>query len=232
MRNLKLVLVIVAVVIAGVSSLSPQANLAAQGGRQQAPPQPMSFFITSVGVGDGANLGGLSGADAHCQMLAETAGRGDATWHAYLSTQGPNAVNARDRIGSGPWYAHGGRRRIAQEVGELHGDTLEQARLGNSIGKQFALTEEGMVVNGVGDSPNEHDILTGSQPDGRAYTDGMDHTCNNWTGNGEGSAQLGHSDKQGGGNGSWNSSHPSRGCSQENLVGTGGAGRLYCFAIN
>ena len=135
MRNLKLVLVSVAVVIAGVSSLSPQANLAAQGGRQQAPPQPMSFFITSVGVGDGANLGGLSGADAHCQMLAETAGRGDATWHAYLSTQGPNAVNARDRIGSGPWYAHGGRRRIAQEVGELHGDTLEQARLGNSIGK-------------------------------------------------------------------------------------------------
>ena len=199
---------------------------------QQPPPQPMSFFVTSIGAGDGANLGSLAGADAHCQMLATAAGRGNATWRAYLSTQGPNAVNARDRIGNGPWYAPGGRRRVAENVAELHGDTLAQARLGNALGKQISLTEQGEVVNGVGDSPNQHDILTGSQPDGRAFTDGVDHTCSNWTSNGEGSAQVGHSDKQGGGNGSWNSSHPSRGCSQENLVGTGGAGLFYCFAAN
>ena len=166
-------------------------------------------------------------------MLATAAGRGDSTWHGYLSTQGPNAVNARDRIGSGPWYAFGGRRRIAQNVAELHGDTLEQARLGNALGKRIALTETGEVVNGIGDSPNQHDMLTGSRADGRAFTDGMDHTCSNWTStDSTGSAQLGHSDKQGGGNGSWNSSHPSRGCSQENLVSTGGAGLFYCFAIN
>jgi hypothetical protein len=231
MRNLHIVLFMSAVVMAGFSYFSLDANLAAQGA-QRAPAEPMSFFVTSVGMGDGANLGGLEAADAHCQMLAEVAGRGDSTWAAYLSTQGPNAVNARDRIGSGPWYAHGGRRRIALDVGELHGDTLEQARLGNALGLAISLTEEGDRVNAMGDTPNEHDILTGSQPDGRAYTDGMDHTCNNWTSNGEGSAQLGHSDKQGGGNGSWNSTHPSRGCSQENLVRTGGAGRLYCFATN
>jgi hypothetical protein len=196
-------------------------------------PQPMSFFVTSVGKGDGANLGGLAGADAHCQTLAAAAGRGGVTWHAYLSTQGPGAVNARDRIGSGPWYNARGVR-IAQNVGELHGDTIEQARLGNVLGKQFSLTEKNTIVNGVGDTPNQHDILTGSQPDGRAYTDSADHTCNNYTSNatGAGSAQLGHSDKQGGGNSSWNSTHPSRGCSQPNLVATGGAGLLYCFAVN
>ena len=216
-------LVVLVVMIAGTFHLV---------GAQQAPPEPMSFFITSAGTGDGANLGGLTGADAHCQSLATAAGRGDSTWHAYLSTQGPNAVSARDRIGSGPWYAHGGRRRIAQDVGELHGDTLDQARRGNAMGKVISLTEKGMSVPGVGDSPNTHDILTGSQPDGRAFTDGEDHTCSNWTGNGDGSAQVGHSDKQGGGNGSWNSSHPSRGCSQPNLVGTGGAGLFYCFAID
>ncbi len=200
---------------------------------QRGDPQPMSFFATSVGIGNGANLGGLSGADAHCQTLAAAAGRGDATWRAYLSTQGPNAVNARDRIGSGPWYAFGGRRRVAQNVGELHGDTIEQARLGNALGKMIALTEKGMPVNGIGDSPNQHDMLTGSMPDGRAYTDGMDHTCGNWTSTAsDGSAQVGHSDKQGGNNGSWNSSHPSRGCSQDNLVATGGAGLFYCFATN
>ena len=197
---------------------------------QQGPPQPMSFFITSVGKGDGANLGGLAGADAHCQQLAMAAGRGNAMWHAYLSTQGANAVNARDRIGSGPWYNQRGQR-IAQNVAELHGDTIEQARMGNALGKQFSPNEKGMPVNGVGDTPNQHDILTGSQPDGRAYTDGMDHTCNNWTSNGMGTAQLGHSDKQGGGNGSWNSAHPSRGCSQQDLVATGGAGLFYCFAV-
>ena len=194
--------------------------------------QPMTFFVTSVGLGDGANLGGLEGADAHCQSRAAAVGRGDTTWRAYLSTQGEDAVNARDRIGSGPWYAHGGRRQIAADLGWLHGDTIRQAQLGNAIGKMIALTDEGNPVNGIGDSPNQHDILTGSQPDGTAFTDGMDHTCGNWTSNGEGSAQVGHSDTQGGGNSSWNSSHPSRGCSQDNLVGTGGAGLFYCFAID
>jgi hypothetical protein len=196
----------------------------------QQPQQPMSFFVTSAGKGDGANLGGLAGADAQCQALAAAAGRGSATWRAYLSTQGAGAVNARERIGNGPWYNARGQR-VAQNVGELHGDTIEQARLGNILGKQFSLTEKSTVVNGVGDTPNQHDILTGSQPDGRAYTDGGDHTCNNWASNGNGTAQLGHSDKQGGGNSSWNSAHPSRGCSQPNLVSTGGAGFVYCFAV-
>ena len=200
--------------------------------QQAPPPPPMSFFITSVGMGDGANLKGVAGADAHCQALATAAGRGTATWHAYLSTQGANAVNARDRIGNGPWFSFGGQRRVAQNLAELHGDTLELARLGNAAGKVISMTEKGDRVNGVGDMPNEHDMLTGSQPDGRAYTDGMDHTCNNWTSNNMGTAQLGHSDKQGGDNGSWNSSHPSRGCSQPNLVSTGGAGKFYCFAVN
>jgi hypothetical protein len=202
----------------------------AQARGQQAPPQPMSFFITSASKGEGANYGGLAGADAYCQSLAAAAGRGAATWHAYLSTQGANAVNARDRIGSGPWYNAKGQR-VAQNVGELHGDTIEQARLGNALGKQLSLTEKGGIVNGVGDTPNQHDILTGSQTDGRAYTDSADHTCNNWTSSSTGTAQLGHADKQGGGNGSWNSTHPSRSCSQPDLIATGGNGFLYCFAV-
>ena len=203
------------------------------GGRGQAgPPQPMSFFVTSAPKGNGANYGGLAGADAYCQQLATAAGRGaPVTWHAYMSTQGQGAVSARDRIGNGPWFNSRGQR-IGQSVAELHGDTIEQARAGNALGKQFSLTEKQGIVNGVGDMPNQHDILTGSTADGRAYTDGMDHTCNNWTSNSTGTAQLGHSDKQGGGNSSWNSSHPSRGCSQENLVSTGGAGLLYFFAVN
>src|SRR4051812_5539656 len=227
-----------AALLAGASVVLAQAGQApagqapaAQGRGQQAPPQPMSFFVASTPKGDGANYGGLAGADAHCQSLAAAAGRGGVTWHAYLSTQGANAVNARDRIGNGPWDNQRGQR-VAQNLRELHGDTIEQARLGSALGKQLSLTEKGGVVNGVGDTPNQHDILTGSQPDGRAYTDGQDHTCNNWTSNSTGTAQLGHSDKQGGGNASWNSSHPSRGCSQENLVSTGGAGLLYCFATN
>ena len=200
---------------------------------QQGDPAPMSFFVTSVGLGDGANLGGLAGADAHCQSLAAAAGRGDATWRAYLSTQGASAVNARDRIGSGPWYAHGGRRRIAPDLATLHGDTLELARLGISFGKAIALNEQGEQVLGLGDRPNQHDILTGTRSDGRAYTDSDDHTCNNWTSNSEdGSAQVGHHDRQGGPNGSWNSVHPSRGCGQGNLEATGGAGLFYCFAAN
>jgi len=197
----------------------------------QQPPQPMSFFVASAGKGDGANLGGLTGADAHCQALAAAAGRGSATWHAYLSTQGSGAVSARDRIGSGPWYNARGQR-VSQNLGELHGDTIEQARLGNNINKTTALSEKGEPIKGAGDTPNQHDILTGSQPDGRAYTDGADHTCGNWTSGAAGTAQLGHHDRTGGGNTSWNATHPSRGCSQENLVATGGAGLLYCFAIN
>jgi len=205
--------------------------LAQQPGRG-GPPPPMSFFITSVGKGDGANYGGLAGADAYCTQLATAAGRGaPVVWHAYLSTQGPNAVNARDRIGNGPWFnSRGGR--VGNSVAQLHGDDINDARIGNQMGKQISLTEKQGIVNGVGDMPNQHDILTGSQPDGRAYTDGMDHTCNNWTSNSMGAAQLGHSDKQGGNNSSWNSTHPSRGCSQDNLVSTGGAGLLYCFAVN
>jgi len=238
----------VAVIPGSFLLLAQQPPAAGQGRGAAPPPPPMSFFITSVGKGDGANYGGLAGADAYCQQLATAAGRGaPVTWHAYLSTQGAGAVNARDRIGAGPWYNANGAV-VAMNVGQLHGDTIEQARIGNALGKQFSLTEKKERVNGVGDMPNTHDILTGSQPDGRAYTDAADHTCNNWTSNanveaparGAGgpppapgpSAQLGHSDKQGGGNSSWNSTHASRGCSQPNLVSTGGAGLLYCFAVN
>lgn len=191
----------------------------------------MTFFITSTGSGNGANLGGLAGADAHCQKLAEAAGSTGKVWRAYLSTQAEGskpAVNARDRIGKGPWHNSNGAQ-IAKDVAELHGDTMEMAQKGNLITKNNARNEKGELVNGVGDKPNMHDILTGSTFDGRAYTDGADHTCKNWTSNGEGTAQLGHHDRNGGGI-SWNSVHPSRGCSQENLVATGGAGLFYCFA--
>jgi hypothetical protein len=194
----------------------------------------MEFFITSRGVQDGANLGGLAGADAHCQMLAEEAGAGNKTWHAYLSTQardGQPAINARDRIGMGPWRNSRGDT-ISTDLGDLHGDTLEQAQQGNNLFKVSALNERGEVVRGFGETPNQHDILTGSQPDGRAYTDGADHTCNNWTSDDEGSAQVGHSDRIGAGNTSWNSAHASRGCSQRALIETGGAGFFYCFAID
>jgi hypothetical protein len=186
----------------------------------------LSFFITSVGSGDGAKLGGLAGADAHCQKLAAAAGAGGKTWRAYLSTGGSGAVNARDRIGSGPWYNAKGVM-VAKDVADLHSDN-------NKLGKEGSLTEKGGVVNGRGDTPNTHDILTGSQPDGTAFADAEDHTCKNWTSNGEGSAQVGHHDKQGGGPNpnSWNSAHGSRGCSQANLVGTGGNGYFYCFASN
>ena len=218
-------------VLAQQPAAPPQGGGAPGGGGGRGPVQPMSFFITSVGKGDGANLGGLTGADAHCQLLAAAAGRGGATWHAYMSTQGPGAVNARDRIGNGPWVNSRGAV-VAPNVATLHGDTIDLARLGNALGKQVSFTEKNTVVNGVGDMPNTHDMLTGSTTDGRAYTDGMDHTCNNWTSNDMGSAQLGHSDKQGGNNSTWNSSHASRGCSQPNLVSTGGAGLFYCFAVN
>jgi hypothetical protein len=209
------------------------AGQAGRGAQAQAPQQPMSFFITSVGKGDGANYGGIEGADRYCQSLAQAANAGNKTWHAYLSTQGANAVNARDRIGQGPWYNSRGQR-VAQNLADLHGDTLEFARIGNNLTKATAFTEKNETVKGFGDMPNQHDILTGSQPDGKAYTDAADHTCNNWSSNadGRGNAQLGHFDRTGGGNTSWNSAHASRGCSQPNLVATGGAGLLYCFATN
>jgi hypothetical protein len=190
----------------------------------------MTFFITSSGPGKGADLGGLAGADKHCQSLAAAVGAGNRTWRAYLSTTasgGQAAVNARDRIGKGPWHNVKGVR-VAENVADLHGDK-------NNLTKQTVLTEKGEMVNGRGDQPNRHDILTGSQLDGTALTgDPATTTCGNWTSSGEGSAQVGHHDRQGGGANatSWNSAHPSRGCSQENLRGTGGDGFFYCFATN
>lgn len=197
-------------------------------------PKPLSFFVTSEGLGKGADLGGLQGADAHCQKLAEAVGAGGKTWHAYLSTQatdGKPAVNARDRIGNGPWYNAKGAT-VAKDVADLHGDSLEAARLGNNLSRTTAITEKGEPIKGAGDKPNQHDILTGSQPDGRAFADAADHTCKSFTSSTEGSAQVGHFDRTGGGNTSWNSAHPSKGCGQENLVSTGGAGLFYCFAAN
>lgn len=197
---------------------------------------PMTFFVTSEPIGDGGNLGGLAGADAHCQTLAAAAGAGDHTWRAYLSTQarpGQPAINARDRIGDGPWYS--AVRRLDRPIvkSELHGDTLLEAQRGSNLFKQYALTEKGEVVNGIGDPlPTRHDILTGSKTDGRAFTDDADHTCNNWTSNDKGSAQVGHSDRIGNGNTSWNSSHATDGCSQENFESWGGVGLFYCFAID
>jgi hypothetical protein len=183
--------------------------------------EEMSFFVTSAGPGDGANLGGLAGADAHCQSLAEAAGAGDKTWRAYLST---GTENARDRIGAGPWQNAKGVV-IAANVEELHSDA-------NAISKETGLTETGETVNGRGDDPNRHDILTGSNADGTAN----ENTCGDWTLNGEGSAMVGHHDRMGlrddAPSKSWNASHPSRGCSQADLQGTGGDGLFYCFAAN
>ena len=209
-------------------------------GVPQIPPRPpkgpMTFFLTSAGPGDGANLGGLQGADRHCQALSKAVGAGDHTWRAYLSTQADSdspAINARDRIGKGPWHNAKGVR-IAVSLGDLHGDTLAQARNGNLINQATALTEKGDTVPGEFNRPNQHDILTGTRHDGTAYADMLDHTCNNWTSNSpDRSAQLGHHDRVTTFTSpSWNSAHPSRGCSQENLVATGGAGQFYCFAAD
>jgi hypothetical protein len=188
----------------------------------------MTFFVTSRGVGKGADLGGLAGADAHCQALATAEGAGDHTWRAYLSTSpggGQPAVNARDRIGKGPWYNAEGLL-IAANVDELHGET-------NKIAKETAVTERLDPINGVGDEPNVHDMLTGSRPDGTAYPTG-DLTCNNWTSSAEGRAQVGHHDRRGLSEGvnSWNSVHASQGCSEAALRATGGAGLFYCFGID
>jgi hypothetical protein len=201
-----------------------------------APQPPMSFFVTSEGSGKGADLGGLAGADKICQTRAATVARdkaaGDRTWHAYLSTQaadGKPAINARDRIGTGPWYNSKGAR-VAKGLSDLHGDTLEEARIGSSLTKITALTEKGDTIAGPPDDNQRHDILTGSQTDGRAFTDTADHTCHNWTSSTDGSAQIGHPDHTGGPNTSWNSAHASRGCSQESLKTMGGAGLFYCFS--
>src|SRR4051812_8388012 len=185
----------------------------------------MGFFVTSTGSGKGADFGGLDGADKFCQTLAAAAGAGNRTWHAYLSTQGAQAVNAKDRIGTGPWQNAKGVV-IAKDVADLHGN--------NNLNKQTALTEKGEGVNGRGDTPNKHDILTGTQPDGTAFAGSEDKTCGNWTKSGEGIAIVGHHDRTGLDTSppalSWNSSHPTRGCSDDALKSTGGAGLLYCFA--
>ncbi len=190
--------------------------------------QPIGFFITSVGSGNGADLGGLAGADRHCQALAEVVGAGDREWRAYLSTitaDGEPDVHARDRIGSGPWYNAKGMM-VATSVADLHSDN-------NKLSKETSLTERGDVVNGRGDQPNMHDILTGSQLDGTAFTSEGYTNCDNWTSSGAGTARVGHHDRVGGGDNptSWNSAHNSRGCSQENLRSSGGAGLFYCFAV-
>jgi hypothetical protein len=196
----------------------------------QAQDDALSFFITSAGPGDGASLGGLAGADAHCQDLAAAVGAGDKTWRAYLSAHaagGQPAVNARDRIGSGPWFNYNGVQ-VAASVDDLHSDN-------NQLSKENSLSEQGNPINGRGDSPNMHDVLTGSGTDGRLISDGANHTCGNWTSNaGDGTAQVGHHDRQGGGDNptSWNAAHASRGCGQADLQGTGGNGLYYCFAIN
>ena len=209
----------VAVVVTGMASTA------------QAQQASMTFFVTSIGKGNGADLGGLEGADAHCAALAKAVGAKATNWHAYLSTTlpgGDQGVDARSRIGKGPWRNAKGVV-VAKNVAELHSGKAK-------INKETALTEKGETVKGRGDTPNEHDILTGSDPDGRFSTAGGDTTCGNWTKSGDGSAIVGHHDLQGLKETrhmkSWNSSHGSRGCSQEQLKASGGAGLVYCFVAN
>jgi hypothetical protein len=225
MRRTSLVLVLAAsaVVVAACAGL----QYAPVAGSSGAAANPMSFFVTSANPGRGADFGGLAGADAHCQALASSVGAGGKTWRAYVSTTGPGAVNARDRIGRGPWFNARGEL-IASNVDELHAN--------NRITKQTALTEKGDTVMGRGDSTTLHDMLTGSTPEGRAVAGNEDTTCGNWTKSGEGSAIVGHHDRMGlrddAESKSWNSSHPTRGCSLDALRSTGGGGLLYCFAAN
>ncbi|MGY8798833.1 MAG: hypothetical protein ACKVG4_08640 [Longimicrobiales bacterium] len=213
----KAIAVIAALAFAGVAPVSAQDA-------------DMSFFITSAGPGDGANLDGLAGADQHCEDLAYAAGFGDLRWRAYLSaleSNGTMAVNARDRIGSGPWYNFSGDM-IARDVTDLHSDDA-------NLTKESILTEKGSIVNGRGDDPNMHDLMTGSNLDGTAYVGDESYTaCDNWTSNGAGSTRVGHHDRQGGGENptSWNSAHNSRGCSQTDLQGSGGNGFFFCFATD
>jgi hypothetical protein len=227
---------IVSCVLTGLlaASLLSTAAVAQNPPQPQRPPAPMTFFITSAGKGDGANLGGLAGADSLCATLAGAAGAqlpAGRIWRAYLSATAPNGqpIHARDRIGAGPWHNARGAL-IANTVADLHGDIVRDR---NQVNKLFALTEKGQQVNGVGDTPNVHDILTGSDSEGRALPGTIDTSCSNWTSTAPtGSAMVGHHDRTGGGSTSWNSAHPSRGCGQANLVSTGGAGLLYCFGAN
>jgi hypothetical protein len=221
--NKRIILSAIAVTLLGSAAVLAQ-------GQPAGPQHPMTFFVAREVPGTG-NLGGLAGADATCQRLAAGAGAGTHTWHAYLSTnttQQEVGVNARGRIGPGPWYNAKGQM-IAANVADLHGDVNRDR---NSIRKDSSLDEHGTPINGVGDMPNEHDMLTGSDSDGRGYA-GLDTTCNNWTSDGtDHKAMLGHSDRQGGGNVSWNSAHMSADCTKAGLIRTGGAGHFYCFAIN
>ncbi len=214
MKSLKSVATAGAIAMAVVTGAAAQDN-------------KMGFFVTSVGLGNGAELGGLEGADAHCAKLAGDAGSAGRTWRAYLSTQveGKRGISARDRIGSGPWH---------NAKGELIANNLDELHILPNLYKSTALDEKGELVKGRGDQPNEHDILTGTKADGTAYFpwEEGDKTCSNWTSSGEGSATVGHHDRHGGGNVSWNAAHNSRGCSQENLQSTGGAGLFYCFAAD
>ena len=206
--------------------------VAAGGPAQAQQANSMTFFVTSNGPGKGADLGGTAGADAHCSKLAQAAGSTGKTWHAYLSTQGDGAVNARDRIGKGPWQNAKGTV-VAKSVDDLHGDA-------NNLNKQTSLSEKGEIINGRSEKPNRHDALTGSTADGKAFPAGDDRTCKNWTSSTQGSAMLGHIDREGlrddAPSKSWNASHPSRGpgggCTQDDLKSTGGDGLLYCFAVN
>lgn len=225
----------ITVALAALGLAAEAAQAQAGGGRGQQPTQPMGFFITSRGLGDGANLGGLEGADRHCQSLAKAAGAPERAWRAYLSTQGAslpdkNFVNARERIGPGPWQNVVGVV-IARNVEELHSPK-------NNLTKQTALDERGRPVNGRTEKPNKHDILTGSRPDGTAFPGRPfpDMTCSNWTNGGnEGAAMTGHHDRAGPLDASWatswNSAHPTLGCSQERVRPTGGDGLFYCFAV-
>jgi hypothetical protein len=208
LRGINLILGVIALSMLGSGLASAQ---------DAAETPPMTFFLASVGSGEGANLGGVAGADAHCQMLADGRGAGDSTWHAYLSTQGPGAVNARDRIGAGPWHNARGVL-VGQNIDEIHG-------MGHRFTSMTMLDEAGRMIPGGGYAPNRHDVLTGSGPDGMAFPAGDDMTCGNWSSSTTGKAKIGHHDRA-----AWNSAHDSRGCSQEQLRASGGDGLFYCFA--
>ena len=209
-------------------TLAALAALAMAPGLAAAQPAQMTFFVTSANPGKGGDLGGLAGADAHCKALATAVGAGNRSWRAYLSTQGAGAVNARDRIGTGPWRNAKGEV-VAKDVADLHEGAA-------GLTKQTALTEAGAIVNGRGDTPNMHDVLTGSQADGTAFAAGEDRTCANWTSSDAGAAMVGHADRIGLNDSapmkSWNTSHPSRACNMDALKATGGAGLIYCFAAD
>ena len=210
MRGIKLIFGVMALSVLGTGLTFAQ-------GAQETP--SMTFFLASVGSGEGADIGGLAGADAHCQMLADGADAGDRMWRAYLSTQGPNAVNARDRIGAGPWHNAQGVL-VGEDVDEMHG-------MGHRFNAMRMLDEQGRMIPGSGFAPNRHDVLTGSQADGTAFPAGDDMTCGNWSSSSTGKARIGHHDRA-----AWNSAHDSRGCSQEQLRASGGDGLFYCFAAD